>query len=70
MILENKKVSDRVRRSINPTNRIIAERARDSSGPIPLYNNSKESGFLYFSIGKKKSDSVSVPSKLLGGKRK
>ncbi len=27
----------RVRASVNPTNRIIAKRARDSSGRVPLY---------------------------------
>ena len=34
-VLENQ---HKVRRSVNPTNRIIAKRARDSSGPISLQN--------------------------------
>jgi|SRR3989344_5954494 len=34
----------RVGRSVNPTNRIIAKRARDSSGPVPLYDFIKDMG--------------------------
>mgnify|MGYP001564166223 CR=1 FL=1 len=41
----------RVRASVNPTNRIIAKRARDSSGRVPLYdllNTLKLINFSYF----------------------
>ncbi len=37
MPIVTRKLSDRVSASVNPTNRIIAKRARDSSGRIPLY---------------------------------
>ena len=38
----------RVGRSVNPTNRIIAKRARDSSGPVPLYDFIKDMGIYKF----------------------
>ena len=66
MILKNREVNDRVRASVNPTteilqslclkllrvqgNRIIAKRARDSSGRIPLYKMSTHLGDLSFSV--------------------
>ncbi|MCR4327548.1 MAG: hypothetical protein NUV46_03135, partial [Nanoarchaeota archaeon] len=40
------KFDDRVRRSVNPTNRI---KVRDSSGPIPLYKSSKKANFINLS---------------------
>ncbi len=47
----NKKIKIyRVRRSVYPTNRIIAKRARDSSGPVPLYNYSMCLEYLNVSI--------------------
>ncbi len=42
--------NDRVRASVNPTNRIIAERARDSSGRFPLYNIESGKEVIYFSV--------------------
>ena len=41
---------NRVRASVNPTNRIIAKRARDSSGRIPLYNYSNYMKFINLSV--------------------
>jgi len=35
-----------VRASVSPTNRVTAERARDSSGRVPLHNISTQPGFL------------------------
>ena len=47
----NKKIKIyRVRRSVYPTNRIIAKRARDSSGRVPLYNYNTNNNFINLSI--------------------
>jgi len=40
---ENNKINDRVRRSVNPNNRI---KARGSSGPISLYWSRDDSKFI------------------------
>ncbi len=66
LIKEDRKICDRVRRSVYPTteilqflclkllrvqgNRIIDKRARDSSGPIPLYNRSSKGKFINLSV--------------------
>ncbi len=50
------KLSDRVRASVNPTNRIIAKRARDSSGRIPLYIYSSHLNHLNLSVEEFKDD--------------
>ena len=42
--------NDRVGASVNPTNRIIAERARDSSGRFPLYDIESGNEVIYFSV--------------------
>jgi len=44
--MDNKIKKYRVSRSLNPTNRIIAKRARDSSGPVPLYDYYKVLEYL------------------------
>jgi hypothetical protein len=41
---------DRVRRSVNPTNRV---KARDSSGPVPLYLFNTGGMIINFSVGEK-----------------
>jgi len=42
-----KNLNDRVRRSVNPNNRV---KARDSSGPIPLYAKSNVLNFIKVSV--------------------
>lgn len=37
MVINNTQIKYKVSASVNPTNRIIAKRARDSSGRVPLY---------------------------------
>jgi len=44
------KLNDRVRASVYPTNRIIAKRARDSSGRVPLYEYSRAMKFINLSV--------------------
>jgi len=75
--LDNKKLNDRVRASVYPTNRIIFGFLLSPQGrhgirqvAFPYTIVLEKMSFLYFSIGKKKDDSVSVPSKLLGGKKR
>ena len=50
----NKTKTYKVSTSVYPTNRIIAKRARDSSGCIPPYNNPNNFNFISFSIKKSK----------------
>ncbi|MDP3026802.1 MAG: hypothetical protein Q8N63_03770, partial [Nanoarchaeota archaeon] len=53
----------RVRRSVNPTNRIIAKRARDSSGPIPLWINYGKKVYKFF--GCMKNDNEKMDKKMM-----
>jgi len=47
------KLNDRVRRSVCPNSRIIAKRARGSSGPVSLYDYITVSEYIYFWVERK-----------------